>query len=220
MWLHWTWRGFWSQAISAWRFSPPAGTVCSVGTHWRGFAFSELRCTQGSSYPILLAFSSPFTGVKPTSQSGDSPCPLLISFPFIFHKCFPPINLLYFWFRFGSFFLDNPNRYKYVKLESPSYFCVLTTQYPSPKAAPALNFLRILPEFFIHIQAFHIFLLLFPFLCHPLFFPLFLSKRLVAYNAYGPACCFVTYILEAGLNLVHIELPYPLLFFWFCQILF
>lgn len=75
-----------------------------------------LRCSQicttvrGSSYPILLPAPSPFPGVRPQLQSEGCLLPAYsCSLPFIFHRYYPPINLLHFEFRLGICLPEDPN---------------------------------------------------------------------------------------------------------------
>lgn len=96
--------------------------------------FSELPCTLRLLLLFLLPFS-PLTGVKPASQSKASPYPLLISLPFNFHKCFPKESLVLlasFWQLLAGWLISLQVR----TCKSPSYSCLLATQYPSPKGNP------------------------------------------------------------------------------------
>lgn len=99
---------------------------------------------------------------------------------------FSPIRLLYFSFHFGSFFLDDPNQFKYLSVSLPPS-CVLATQYPSSKPTPIITSVCILPESFTHTQAFHLFL--FPFLL--LLFCIFLFFFLLFLNKTGSIQCIL-----------------------------
>lgn len=156
LWLHWTWRKIGSQAIFAWCRTPLIGIHHSVVPHWPGWNF--LRGALDSQFSSTLTFLFLLSKVSNPHHSLSLPIPNLS----YVSQMFPSIHLLYFWFHFGSFLLDDTNQCKYLSVSLPPT-CLLTIQYSS-KATLDITFLCILPEYFIHTRAFHTFLFLFYFL--------------------------------------------------------